>query len=107
MEGTRVTLLGSLIDLINSFRKKTEETGNKILSATSEKILKEYGDERLLKKPEAVIAFEKAFNRKGETKEFVTKVKTSNSANGGAVKDVPIIEAEEQIIEGKDIEGRG
>ena len=104
MERTRVTLLGSIIDVAKSIASESSVNQIKTIIANRDSILKKCGIKELLKEPVAAIAYEKAAKSGNKlSKEFVTKVKTSSSANGGNGKGIPTVEKEQPTIEGNEI----
>ena len=105
MEETRVTLLGSFIDVIKSLRQQSEGNERNTLFASREKILKQYGDKRLLVETMAEKEFERISKDKATTS-IRTRIKTSSSANGGNGKDRPIVEKGEPTIEENEIGDR-
>ena len=105
MEEIRVTLLGSIRDVIKSLRQQSEGNERNTLFASREKILKQYGDERLLAKTMAEKEFERISKDKATTS-IRARIKTSGSANGGNGKDIPIVEMGEPTIEENEIGGK-
>ena len=87
-ETKKVTLLGSLIDFAKSFGGYSEGSERNILLASREKILKEYGDKRLLVEVMPEKEFDKILNAKNPT-DIRTRIKTSGGSNGGKGKNVP------------------
>ena len=97
-ETKKVTLLGSLIDFAKSFGGHSEGNERNTLFASREKILKQYGDKRLLVETMAEKEFERISKDKTPTS-IRARIKTSGSANGGNGKDRPTVEMREQTIE--------